>query len=131
MINEVLQTYANASGQCINMEKSLAYFSSNTQEEQKAKIVSMLRVKVVERFELYLGLPTLVGQAKYQTFSYLKDRVWKKLQGWKGMMLSRARKEVLIKVVVQPIPTYTMGVFQLSVKFCEELNALCAKFWWG
>lgn len=30
VINEVLQTYANALGQCINMEKSSAYFSSNT-----------------------------------------------------------------------------------------------------
>ena len=53
----------------------------------------------MERFEAYLGLPTLVGRAKYQTFSLLKDRVWKKLQGWKGMMLSRARKEMLIKAV--------------------------------
>ena len=85
----------------------------------------------MERFEAYLGLSTLVGRAKYQTFSYLKDRVWKKLQGWKGMMLSRAEKEVLIKVVAQSIPTYTMGVFQLSLKLCDELNAMCAKFWWG
>ena len=46
-------------------------------------------------------------------------------------MLSRAGKEVLIKVVIQAIPTYTMGVFQLPVKLCEELNVLCAKFWWG
>ena len=30
VINDVLQIYANASGQCINMEKSLVYFSSNT-----------------------------------------------------------------------------------------------------
>ena len=30
VINEVLQIYANALGQCINMEKSLVYFSSNT-----------------------------------------------------------------------------------------------------
>ena len=30
VINKVLQTYANASGQCINMEKSSIYFSSNT-----------------------------------------------------------------------------------------------------
>ena len=29
------------------------------------------------------------------------------------------------------IPTYTMGVFQLPVKLCDELNALCAKFWWS
>ena len=131
VINEVLQTYANASGQCINMEKSSVYFSSNTQEGQKAEIVSMLGVKVVDRFELYLGLPTLVGREKYQTFSYLKDRVWKKLQGWKGMILSRAGKEVLIKAVIQAIPTYTMGVFQLPVKLCEELECVCAKFWWG
>ena len=30
VINEVLQIYAHASGQCINMEKSSVYFSSNT-----------------------------------------------------------------------------------------------------
>ena len=35
----------------------------------------MLGVKVVERFESYLGLPILVGREKYQTISYLKDRV--------------------------------------------------------
>ena len=24
-----------------------------------------------------------------------------------------------------------MGVFQLPMKLCEELNAMCAQFWWG
>ena len=112
VINEFLQTYANASSQCTNMKKSSVYFNSNTQEGKKAEIVSLLRVKVVDIFESYLGLPTLVGRAKYQTFSYLKDRVWKKLQGWKGIMLSRASKELLIKAVIQAIPTYNIGVFQ-------------------
>ena len=83
----------------------------------------------MDRFESYLGLPTLVGRLKYHSFSYLKDRVWKKLQGWKGMLLSRARKEILIKAVAQSIPTYTMGVFQLLMKLCDELDALCTKFW--
>ncbi|KAL4619828.1 hypothetical protein ACB092_06G108800 [Castanea dentata] len=104
-----------------NWMKPSVYFSSNTQQGQKAEIVSMLGVKVVERFELYLGLPTLVGRAK----------IWKELQGWKGMMLSRAGKEVLIKAVIQAIPIYTMGVFLLPVKLCEELNVLYAKFSWG
>ena len=38
---------------------------------------------------------------------------------------------MLIKAVAQPIPTYTMGVFQLPLKLCDELNAMCAKFLWG
>ena len=72
-----------------------------------------------------------MGWKKYHTFSFLKDRVWKKLQGWRGQTLSRVGKEILIKAVAQSIPTYTMGVFQLPVKLCEELQALCARFWWG
>ena len=81
------------------------------------------------KFESYLGLPTLIRRAKYHTFSYLKDRIWKKLQVWKGMLLSKVGKEILIKAVTQSIPTYTMSVFQLPLKLCDELDALCAKFW--
>lgn len=92
-------------------------------------IKSMLEVKEVDWFESYLGLPTLLGRSKYQVFHFLKDKVWKKMQGWKGKMLSRAGKEVLIKVGAQSIPTYTMGVFLLLALLCNELNALCARFW--
>ena len=113
------------------MDKSSVYFSNNTLNRQREDIVAALGVKRVEKFEAYLGLPTLIGRAKYQTFYFLKDMVWKKLQGWNGRMLSRARKEVLIKAIAQSIPTYAMGVFQLPVKLCDELNAMCAKFWWG
>ena len=94
-------------------------------------MLQILGVKEVMKFNSYLGLPTLIGRAKYHTFSYLKDRVWKKLQGWKGMMLSRAGKEILIKAVAQSISTYTMSVFQLPMKLYDELDSLCAKFWWG
>ena len=37
-ISEILQTYANALGQCINLEKSSIYFSSNTSDSQKQEI---------------------------------------------------------------------------------------------
>ena len=46
-------------------------------------------------------------------------------------MLSKAGKEILIKAMAQSIPTYTMSVFQLPLKLCDELDALCVKFWWG
>ena len=38
-IMEILQTYAKASGQCINLEKSLVYFSSNTTSSQRQQIL--------------------------------------------------------------------------------------------
>ena len=99
--------------------------------EQKEWIVDKLKVKEVEKFDSYVGLPTLIGRRKYDTFAFLKERVWKKMQGWKGKLLSRVGKEVLIKTVAQSIPTYTMGVFQLPRKLCDELDAMCARFWWG
>ena len=54
-----------------------------------------------------------------------------KAAGLEGKLLSKAGKEVLIKAVTQSIPTYTMGVFQLPGKLCDELGAMCARFWWG
>ena len=60
-VKEILQVYASASGQSINLEKSLVYFSGNTVLEQKNWIKDVLGVKEMERFDTYLGLPTLVG----------------------------------------------------------------------
>ena len=57
---EVLKLYAEASGQCLNMEKSSVYFNSNTSPQKRELIKAMLGVSEVDRFE-YLGLPTLVG----------------------------------------------------------------------
>ena len=84
--------------------------NGNTNGGQKDWRKNILGVKKVDRFESYLKLPTLVGCSKYQTSSYFKDNVWKKLQGWKGKILSRVGKEVLIKAVAQLIPTYTMEI---------------------
>ena len=38
VISELLQTYANASGQCINFDKSSVYFSTNTTIDQRERI---------------------------------------------------------------------------------------------
>ena len=81
------------------------------------------------RFDFYLGLPTLIGRANYQTFSFSRIEFGKNCKVGRGMMFSRVRKEVLIKAIAQFILIYNMGVFQLPLKLCEELNALCAKSW--
>ena len=56
--------------------------------------------------------------------------MWRKLQGWKAKLLSQAGKEVLLKAVIQVIPTYTMGCFKLPLGLYNEIEALIKKFWW-
>ncbi|RLN42620.1 retrotransposon protein, putative, unclassified [Panicum miliaceum] len=81
--------------------------------------------------ERYLGLPVYVGKSKTQAFSYLKERIWKRIQGWKEKMLSRAGKEVMIKAVAQAIPTFAMGCFDLTKELCDHISSMIGKFWWS
>ena len=86
---------------------------------------------MVQEYEKYLGLPSFIGQKKKESFDNTKQRVWKKLQGWEGKLLSQAGREVLIKVVAQVLPTYTMSCFKLLIRLCHEIEALIKKFFWG
>ena len=61
----------------------------------------------------------------------LKEKLARKLAGWKEKLLSRAGKEILIKVVAQAVPTYTMSCFKLLDSICEELTSMVRNFWWG
>lgn len=72
-----------------------------------------------------------MGMAEKQSFIYIKERVWKKLQGWKEKLLSQAGREVLINAIIQAIPTYIMSCFKLPKGLVKELESMVRKFWWG
>lgn len=97
----------------------------------QSNIQQFLGVPAIWQYEKYLGFPALVGRAKKQSFIYLKERVWRKLQGWKEKILSHVGKKVLIKSVIQAIPTYTISCFKLPKGLVKELEVLIRKFWWG
>uniref|UniRef100_A0A2N9H705 Reverse transcriptase zinc-binding domain-containing protein n=1 Tax=Fagus sylvatica TaxID=28930 RepID=A0A2N9H705_FAGSY len=59
------------------------------------------------------------------------DRIWKWLQGWKEKLLSQAGREVLIKAVIQAIPTYAMSVFNFPASLCVDICSMANRFWWG
>lgn len=127
---EILEAYDRASGQCINKDKTQLYFSSNTNHHEQTTIKNRLGVTITSKFEKYLGLPSFIGRAKKQSFSYIRERIWRKIQGWKEKLLSQASREVLIKAVLQAMPTYTMNFLKLQKSLCMDIEALIRKFWW-
>lgn len=72
-------------------------------------IQERMGVKTVQRHSKYLRLPIIYGRSKKEIFRLVIERVWKKIKGWKEKFLSRAGKEVLIKVVARAIPSYIMS----------------------
>ncbi|XP_010696021.2 uncharacterized protein LOC104908596 [Beta vulgaris subsp. vulgaris] len=130
-IVDILNQYEQASGQKINYDKSEVSFSGGVCRERQEELINLLQMKKVEKHQKYPGIPTICGRSKKMLFRGLLDRMWKKLRGWKEKLLSRAGKEVLIKAVIQAIPTYLMGVYKFPVAIIHEFKSAMARFWWG
>ncbi|XP_073309898.1 uncharacterized protein [Primulina huaijiensis] len=130
-VHNCLVTYAKASGQLINFEKSSLSFSPNTNEQLAENIKSALAVPVVHAHSVYLGLPAISLRSKKLQFRYLVERVAKRIQRWGNKTFSAGGKETLIKSVLQSIPTYALSCFRIPKSVCEEIERECSNFWWG
>ena len=111
----------------INKSKSVVLFSKNTGAEKRSEVCTRLQITKETMNEKYLGLPAQVSKSKAGTFAYIKDRIWKRIQGWREKFLSWAGKEILIKAVAQAIPTYAMGCFDLTKTFCDQVSAMVSR----
>uniref|UniRef100_A0A2N9G5T2 RNase H type-1 domain-containing protein n=1 Tax=Fagus sylvatica TaxID=28930 RepID=A0A2N9G5T2_FAGSY len=130
-IKFILEQYERASGQQVNRDKTTIFFSKSTPVPTQNAIKESLNVPIIRQYEKYLGLPSLIGRNRAESFTQIKERVWHKLKGWKEKLLSQAGREVLIKVVAQAIPAYSMSCFKLPIKLCHDLEALIRRFWWS
>ena len=80
-VMDLLNKYEEASGQKVNRSKTSLFFSNSVPEEVKHRIKVNLGVPKIMHYEKYLGLPSLVGKGKKKSFNYIKEKVWRKLQG--------------------------------------------------
>lgn len=46
-------------------------------------------------------------------------------------MLSQASKDILLKYVVQALPSYVTSIFALPIGLYEELERMINSYWWG
>ena len=127
----ILDSYEAASGQAINRGKTTLFFSKNTRTGVKQDIQAMLGAQVFNDCEQYLGLPMVVGKSKVNTFKGVREKIAKRVTGWKERLISKVGREILIKIVAQVIPTNTMSIFRLPKHLCDDINFILALYWWG
>ena len=84
------------SGQKVNFDKCEISFSKRLEPRIWKVIKDSLGFVEVVMHDKYLGFPTVFIKSKRISFAGLRDRMWKKLQGWKEKLLSSTGKEVLI-----------------------------------
>lgn len=130
-LKDVLSCYEKSSGQKINYSKSCVSFSRNVPMDMQDSLALALNVERVDKHHKYLGLPMDISHSKIDAFGFLKERIDKKIQSWRGKNLSAAGKEVLIKAAIQSIPTYIMSCFEIPKQLCHEMQQSMARFWWG
>uniref|UniRef100_A0A803QSM5 Reverse transcriptase domain-containing protein n=1 Tax=Cannabis sativa TaxID=3483 RepID=A0A803QSM5_CANSA len=127
----ILQEYSSLSGQQINLQKSELCVGRKINQTDGTMLAAALGVKLVECHTKYLGFPATVGRRKKEVFESIRSKIRDKLQGWKGSLFSQAGREVLLKAVIQAIPTYVMSCFRLPKELIKDIHAMMARFWWG
>ncbi|GAA0173607.1 hypothetical protein LIER_27187 [Lithospermum erythrorhizon] len=116
----------------MNILKQYEIWSSpNISDYLKVAITSILGMLEVTTHEKYLGLSTSLGTSKKDFYSSLITRVKAKVKGSKPRLLSKVRKEIFIKSVLQAIPNYHMQCFLLPIHVCNKINSILSNYWWG
>ena len=131
VMKNILHTYELASGRAISLPKSEVFLSSVVPTPLKDTITNILGVRAVMGTGKYLGLPSMVGRSKEATFGFIKDLIWHKINSWSSKCLSKADREIMIKSVLQSIPSYIMSVFLLPNKLVDAIEKMINAFWWG
>lgn len=100
-------------------------------EVNKNQILTNFGLSSSRAHDKYFGHPTVVGRNKRKVFGEIKDKVWKLINGWRKGVFSVGGKEILIKAVLQVVPSYLISIFQLPISLRNKLKSLILNFWWG
>ena len=99
VLQTILTSYANASGQVVNGDKRAIFFSHFYCNIESQLLFSLALLLLPSLINIW-GLLPILGRSKKRAFSEVKERIWRRLQGWKEKLLSQFSWEILIKAVV-------------------------------
>jgi hypothetical protein len=99
-------------------------------EEQTDLAVTIFPCQKVDIPIKYLGLPLSTSKLPRSTLQPLDDRIMDKLPAWKGRMLQRTGRLMLIKTTLCTIPVYTSISISLPGWLIMVIQEILKAFLW-
>jgi hypothetical protein len=78
----------------------------------------------------YLDIPLHYHKLKGEDPQPLIDKIIKRIVGWRGKLLSQARRLILIKTCIASIPTYLLSFFKFPKWVVDLINSHMANCFW-
>ncbi|XP_013633192.1 uncharacterized protein LOC106373520 [Brassica napus] len=92
-VMKVVRKYGQASGQCINFEKSSILFGKRINATVRQHIKDTLGIQNERGMGTYLGIPEDISGSKCKLFAFLKDKLMHQVNGWMDKYMTIKRRK--------------------------------------
>jgi hypothetical protein len=128
-LNSILSDFTEASGMTLNLDKSKLFFF-NTLAAVQLHISKLLGIPKSSLPSNYLGIPLTGAPAKSISWDNLLLSISNRLNNWTFRTLNIAARLVLLKSVLQTLPTYLFTALAAPKQIIKAVRNLQRNFLW-
>jgi hypothetical protein len=128
-LNSILSDFSDASGMLLNLDKSKLYFF-NTPASVQAHLSRLLGIARSSLPSTYLGIPLTGESARSISWDSLLLSIANRLNNWTFRPLNIAARLVLLKSVLQALPTYLFTALAAPISVIKAIRSLQRNFLW-
>lgn len=125
MFKNILDEFCYCSEQKVNLSKSKVYFSPNLSSSIFADLSLLLGVEETKDLGQYLGASMMHQIVSKHSFSFMLDKMRKKLVMGKVNFLLFAGRVTLAQSCLASIPGYVMQTVAIPISICDEAEKIC------
>jgi hypothetical protein len=128
-VSMALQCFGDVTGLVTNPSKSSA-MPIRCNGRDLSSILQPLNFAIKSFPCTYLGMPLSLRALRKIDFQALLDKIDALLAAWKGSMISREGRLVLLKAVLSSITIYMMTVHKFPAWVLEKIEQRCRAWFW-
>jgi hypothetical protein len=128
-LQEILQTFSDASGLDCNKDKSQIFFFNTPPQIQRhiSEILSFNRSSLPSK---YLGLPLIDNTLRNSSWEHLLSYFSKRLSSWTFRALNLPSRLILLKAVLQALSIYAFSMMAAQKFILNTIKSLQRNFIW-